>query len=109
MSEMTRLLNGELIGEGDWVTVTEICRLCRIDSEAIPELAELGLVSPRGATPGEWEFPAAALPRLRVVGRLMRDLGVNVSGAVLAVELLEMQHQLERQIRRLEQLAAGQG
>lgn len=109
MSEMTHLLSGELIGESDWVTVTEICRLCRIDSEALPELAELGLVSPRGATPGEWEFPAGVLPRLRIVGRLMRDLGVNVSGAVLAVELLEVQRQLERQIRQLERLAAKGG
>jgi len=106
MSETTRLLNGELIGEGEWVTVTEICRLCRIDSAAMLELAELGIVAPRGAGPGEWEFPAAALPRLRVVGRLMRDLGVNVSGAALAVELLESQRELERQIRRLEQLVA---
>jgi chaperone modulatory protein CbpM len=104
MSEVTRLLNGELIGEGEWVTVTEICRLCRIDNEVMLELAEIGLVSPRGSAPGEWEFPAAVLPRLRVVGRLMRDLGVNVSGAALAVELLETQHELERQIRRLERL-----
>ncbi|HXZ59051.1 MAG TPA: chaperone modulator CbpM [Steroidobacteraceae bacterium] len=109
MSEMTHLLSGELIGEGDWVTVTEICRLCRIDSEAMFELAELGLVSPRGATPGEWEFPAAVLPRLRIVGRLMRDLGVNVSGAALAVELLESQRRLERQIRRLERLVSEPG
>jgi chaperone modulatory protein CbpM len=104
MVEMTHLLSGELIGESDWVTVTEICRLCRIDASAVRELADLGLVAPRAATAGEWEFPAAALPRLRVVGRLMRDLGVNVSGAALAVELLEAQHDLERQIRRLERL-----
>lgn len=108
MSEVTRLLNGELIGEGEWVTVTELCRLCRIDNEVMLELAEIGLVSPRGSTPGEWEFPAAVLPRLRVVGRLMRDLGVNVSGAALAVELLEAQHELERQIRRLERLVTQQ-
>jgi hypothetical protein len=38
----------------------------------------------------------------------MRDLGINASGAALAVELLEVQHALERQIRRLERLAAGQ-
>ena len=104
MGEMTHLLSGELIGESDWVTVTEICRLCRIDASAVRELADLGLVAPRAPTAGEWEFPAAALPRLRVVGRLMRDLGVNVSGAALAVELLEAQHELERQIRRLERL-----
>ena len=104
MSEMTRLLNGELIGEGEWVTVTEICRLCRIDRAAMLELTELGIVSPRGVSPGEWQLPAAALPRLRVVGRLMRDLGVNASGAALAVELLDAQRELERQIRRLERL-----
>src|SRR5215467_999049 len=104
MGEMTHLLSGELIGESDWITVTEICRLCRIDATALHELAELGLLAPRGSTPGEWEFPAAALPRLRVVGRLMRDLGVNASGAALAVELLESQRELERPIRRLERL-----
>jgi hypothetical protein len=49
------------------------------------------------------------LPRLRIVGRLMRDLGVNVSGAALAVELLEAQRALERQIRRLERLVTGEG
>jgi HAMP domain-containing protein len=35
----------------------------------------------------------------------MRDLDVNVSGAVLAVELLEAQRALERRIRDLERLA----
>jgi hypothetical protein len=34
----------------------------------------------------------------------MRDLGINVSGAALAVELLEAQRDLERQVRRLERL-----
>ena len=49
----------------------------------------------------------AALPRLAMAGRLMRDLGVNVSGAALAVELLEAQRNLERQIRHLQRLAHG--
>jgi hypothetical protein len=50
--------------------------------------------------------PATAVPRLRVIGRLMQDLGVNASGAALAVELLEAQRALERRIRDLEGLAA---
>jgi hypothetical protein len=93
-----------LLGEADWIAAVEICRLCRLDLEAVVELADLGLVSPRGYSPPEWQLPAAALPRLALVGRLMRDLGVNVSGAALAVELLESQRELERQVRRLERL-----
>ena len=56
------------------------------------------MVSPRGYSPQEWQLPAAAVPRLAMAGRLMRDLGINLSGAVLAVELLEVQHDLQRQI-----------
>ena len=104
MSQVTTITAGQLIGEGDWIAVTEICRVCRIDAGAVHELADLGLVSPRGSAPAEWEFPASALPRLRIVARLMRDLGVNASGAALAVELLEMRNELERRIRELERL-----
>ena len=101
---MSKITTGQLIGAGDWIAITEICRACRIDADAVHELAQLGLISPRGGAPTEWEFPASTLPRLRVVGRLMRDLGVNASGAALAVELLEMRAELERRIRELERL-----
>ena len=94
-----------LVGDADWIAAVELCRLCQLDLAAVIELAELGLVSPRGYSPEEWQLPAAALPRLAMAGRLMRDLGVNVSGAALAVELLEAQRDLERQVRRLERLA----
>jgi chaperone modulatory protein CbpM len=101
MAEMHEV---RVLGDAEWIAAVEFCRLCRLDLEAIIELADLGLVSPRGYSPQEWQLPAAAVPRLAMAGRLMRDLGINVSGAVLAVELLEVQRDLERQIRRLERL-----
>ena len=104
MTRVSELLEARLLGESDWIAASEICELCRLDLEAVMELAALGLVAPREARPGQWQIPATALPRLRVIGRLMRDLGVNVSGAALAVELLEAQRELERRIRRLERL-----
>ena len=94
----TAVLEAHVLGEGDWIAVAEVCQLCRIDVPAVRELAELGLLTPRGQVTGDWQVPATALPRLRIVSRLMRDLGVNASGAVLALELLE-------RIRQLEQLA----
>ena len=94
-----------VVGGADWVDAAEICRLCRLDLDAVIEFAELGLVSLRGDAPGPWQLPVAALPRLALAGRLMRDLGVNVSCAALALELLDARRELERQIRRLQALA----
>jgi chaperone modulatory protein CbpM len=97
-------LEVHVLGEGDWMGAAAICQLCRLDLATVVELAELGIVSRRESVGGEWELPATALPRLRIAGRLMRDLGVNVSGAALALELLEAQRELERRIRSLERL-----
>lgn len=104
MADPTTVLDARLLGEGDWIAVTEVCRLCLIDMPAVVELVELGVVVSQGPSPDEWLVPAASLPRLRVAGRLMRDLGVNVTGAALAVELLESRGELERRVRRLERL-----
>ena len=106
MVRVTQVLEAHVLSEGDWIAVSEICQLCRLDLDAVLELAQLGIMSSRQRVPGEWQVPATALPRLRVVGRLMRDLGVNVSGAALAVELLEAQRELEVRLRRLERLVA---
>jgi chaperone modulatory protein CbpM len=104
MADPTTVVDVRVLGEGDWIAVTEVCRLCLIDMSVVAEFVELGVVVSRGASPDEWLVPAASLPRLRVAGRLMRDLGVNVTGAALAVELLEARGELERRVRRLERL-----
>jgi chaperone modulatory protein CbpM len=105
MVRVTQVIEAHVLGEGDWIGASEICQLCRLDLAAVMELAALGVVAPREAVPGQWQVPASALPRLRVVGRLMHDLGVNVNGAALAVELLEAQRDLESRLRHLERLA----
>jgi chaperone modulatory protein CbpM len=99
--------DARLLGEADWIAVTDVCRLCLIDMTEVVELIELGVVTSRGPSPTEWLVPAASLPRLRIAGRLIRDLGVNVTGAALAVELLESRGDLERQVLRLERLIHG--
>jgi len=104
---VTQVLEAHVLGEGDWIAAAEVCALCRLELDAVMELATLGVVAPRESRPGQWQVPATALPRLRVVGRLMQDLGVNVSGAALAVELLEAQRELESRIRHLERLTGS--
>jgi len=104
MVRVRQVLEAQVLGSADWIAASEISALCRIDPEVVRELAALGLIAVRESPSGQWQVPATAVSRLRLVGSLMRDLGVNVSGAALAVELLEAQRELERRIRRLERL-----
>jgi chaperone modulatory protein CbpM len=104
MTNAVQRLEVHLLDESDWIGIDTLCRLCQLDVRAVVELADLGWVAPRGYAPAEWQLPATSLPRLRIVGRLMRDLGVNVEGAALAVELLEEQRRLQERVRLLEQL-----
>jgi chaperone modulatory protein CbpM len=107
MTRAITLIEAHMLDERDFLAVDTLCRLCGLDLQAMIELAELGVVAPRGYAPAEWQLPATSLPTLRTVGRLMRDLGVNVSGAAVVVELLETQRQLERRLHELEQHLRG--
>ncbi|HUN27804.1 MAG TPA: chaperone modulator CbpM [Steroidobacteraceae bacterium] len=102
MTDPIELTEAHLIGESDWLSVETLLRLCDLNLEALVEFADLGVVSPRGYAPAEWQLPATALPRLRTMARLMRDLGLNANGAALALELIETQRRLERRLRALE-------
>jgi chaperone modulatory protein CbpM len=108
MTDLMDLVDARPLGEDEWITVDELCRVCRIDVAVVTELVEVGLVSPRGGPgPEDWLVPAAELPRLRIAGSLIRDLGVNATGAAMVVELLEAQRELERRLRELEKLVSG--
>jgi len=101
---MATAIEARLVGDDDWIGIEELCRDCNLSVEIMIELLQLEMAALRGAEPREWQIPLAELPRVRVATRLMRDLGLNVSGAVLAVELLEMRRHLERRVHELEQL-----
>jgi chaperone modulatory protein CbpM len=104
MADPNDRLETRVAGDSDWIAAAKACQLCLLDLNVVAEFVELGVVVSRGSAPEEWLLPVQSLPRLRVAGRLMRDLGLNVTGAALAVELLESQRDLERRIRRLEGL-----
>jgi chaperone modulatory protein CbpM len=104
MSDILDRLEAELLDERQWIAASELCRACRLDLETMIELADLGVFAPRGAEPGSWLLPADAVAPLRTASRLIHDLGVNASGAALALELIEAQRELERRLRVLERL-----
>jgi chaperone modulatory protein CbpM len=71
------------------LTLADVCRACAVQTEFIVELVEEGVVAPAGREPQRWRFTYAHLRRVRVASRLQRDLGLNLAGTALALELLE--------------------
>ena len=103
MNEMKeKVLQGLLLDEGCELTLAELSRACSMHAEWLLDLVEEGILEPRGRDPREWRFAAPALQRARTVRNLQRDLGVNLAGAALVVELMDEINRLRARLRRFE-------
>ena len=80
--------------------ITELCDLCRVDSNLVHEMISEGLLTPQGTSPETWRFNAVAVKRIQVTLRLQNDLRVNLPGAALVLDLLEEIDELRARIRR---------
>ena len=101
-NELLTLYSAELVDEDVELTLAELCQICHLSQERLLELVEQGVIEPRGHEPAHWRFHAISVRRIHCAQRLERDLGVNVAGAALALELLEELEQLRNRLRRLE-------
>lgn len=93
-----RVYSGELLDEHPMLTVEDLCRNCRADIDYIVSLVREGVLEVAGEDRAYWRFEAGSIRRVRTVVRLQRDLGVNLAGAALALELLDRIAALERRM-----------
>ena len=91
----------ELIDEQTTFTLVELCRSCAVEAEFIEALVEQGILEPTGRHGRHWCFPSSSLRRTRVTLHLQRDLGVNLAGAGLALDLLERIEELNARVRAM--------
>jgi chaperone modulatory protein CbpM len=84
------------------LSLAELCRASQLSAEAVMRLVEQGVIEPSGREPTEWRFSAISVGRVRCVYRLQNDLGVNIAGAALALELLDELESLRARMQRLE-------
>jgi chaperone modulatory protein CbpM len=95
--------NLPLVLDDDYqLTLSDLCRICGISAEQVLALVDEGVIEPADREPGHWRFHSVCIRRVRCAYRLNRDLGVNLAGAALAVELLEEIDQLRARLRLLE-------
>ena len=93
-------LSGDVLGEDVELTLVELCRTCQLPAERVYELVEEGIIDPLGGEPARWRFRWTSVRRVRCALRLERDLGVNLAGAALALDLLEELDRLRARLRR---------
>ncbi len=95
------ILRGELIEDETLITLDELCQHCTVRTEEVIILVKEGILDPRVGRPepdraGDWQFHISSVRRVRTVIHLQRDLGVNLPGAALALELLDRIEELQQ-------------
>ena len=93
-------LTGVVFDETAEITVTELCEVCSVELVLIEQLVAEGILDPVGDQPDELRFHCTSIRRTRTVVRLQNDLGVNLAGAALALELLDQIESLRKQLRK---------
>ena len=93
MSEKNTLA-GQLVEEETLITLGELCRLCTVETAEVITMVIEGILEPSGQRLGvesahDWQFHVSSVRRVHTVVHLQRDLGVNLAGAALALELLD--------------------
>jgi len=91
-----QVLVGEVLDDTYLVSLAELCRSCTVETETITTLVTEGILDPTGEDIEHWRFTVSSLKRVKTVIHLQRDLGVNLAGAALALDLLERIAELER-------------
>lgn len=102
-SDLKQLLAGELLEDETELSLADLCRACRLSADQVIELVQEGIIEPVGQNPARWRFEGICVHRVRTVMRLEQDLGVNIAGAALALELLDELERLRTRLQRLDQ------
>ena len=101
-----KTLSGMLLDEQTELSLNELCRACSSSAEWVIELVEEGALEPVGYEQSRWRFTGTSLQRAHTAMRLQRDLGVNLAGIALALDLLDELDKMRARLRRLEQLGS---
>jgi len=96
----------EILDNGS-ITLVEIIAYTHIEQARVVEMVDAGLLDPVGNATDQWRFASRDLRRLRAAQRLVNDLGVNLSGAALILDLIEERDALLSRVVALQRMMDG--
>lgn len=94
------VIQGILLDEQVTISLTEMCEACSCRSAWVADLVSEGILEPLSDETDEWQFSGTSLLIAQTAQRLQRDLGVNIAGVALVLELLDDIRSLRAQLQR---------
>ena len=105
-TNVTKIVVGSILEEGPTLNLAELCQCCQTPAEFIIRLVDQGVIAPvEGASSRQWQFHQSAQIRTYKALRLRQDLGINLSGVALSLELLDEIDSLKRELNELRHFA----
>ena len=99
-------LSVTLVDEQNALTLAELSHACSVQSGYIIELVDEGLITPQIMAeehePHGWRFTGVQMRRARTALRLQSDLGINLAGVALALQLLDEIETLQMRLNVLD-------
>lgn len=93
----SQVVTGFVLEDLTELTLVDLCRACAAEADLIIELVDEGVLLPVGEAPEYWRFTGLHMHRAKVAVRLQRELGVNLAGAALALQLMDEMQVLRQQ------------
>lgn len=100
-NQETDILNGYILEDKKRLTLRELCDVCDVHAEYIIELVSEGFIEPSGTHKSHWCFTAVSIRRIQKAIRLQHDLGINLAGVALAVDLLDEIESLRARLEKM--------
>lgn len=98
VKQTTDILSGYIVENETRLTLRQLCDVCAVRAEYIIELVDEGFIEPSGIEKSHWCFKGTSIRRVQKARRLQRDLGINLAGIALALELMEEIEQLRARL-----------
>jgi len=76
-------------------------QLCGVHPSVLQRFVDLGLIEPIRYGPDQYRITHSSILRVKRIERLRRDLGVNLLGAGIILDLVDKIEELRREVEQL--------
>jgi DNA-binding transcriptional MerR regulator len=86
--------------EAEQLTLEDLAACVEMPPARLEYFVEYGLLEPAASRGTQWLFDPASIARLRMIERLRRDLGANLAGIAVILDLLDRLTALQREVEQ---------